>query len=81
MVILNLRKSELMYLDDLIKARFVEMFGDPLFGTDKWSIHAVGDVADSVDPQPSHRTPPVDEAGIPYVSIKDCDYKTGRIDY
>lgn len=75
------RKKELRQLDDLIKARFVEMFGDPLSGTEKWPIHTVGDVANSVDPQPSHRTPPVDETGIPYVSIKDCDYKTGKIDF
>ena len=82
--VLNMIKSrqrQLRTLDTLIKARFVEMFGDPLSGTDKWPIHTVGDVADSVDPQPSHRTPPVDEAGIPYVSIKDCDYKTGIIDF
>ena len=79
--LIALRKKQLQKLDDLVKARFVEMFGDPLSGTDKWPIHIVGDVADSVDPQPSHRTPPVDEAGIPYVSIKDCDYKTGIIDF
>ncbi|MBR3382832.1 MAG: restriction endonuclease subunit S [Clostridia bacterium] len=75
------RQRQLRALDTLIKARFVEMFGDPLSGTDKWPIHTVGDVAESIDPQPSHRTPPVDEAGIPYVSIKDCDYKTGVIDF
>ncbi len=79
--IIDHRKQQLSILDDLIKARFVEMFGDPLSGTDKWPIHTVGDVAESIDPQPSHRTPPVDEAGIPYVSIKDCDYKTGIIDF
>lgn len=79
--IMQVRKIELQTLDDLIKARFVELFGDPLLGTEKWSIHTVGDVADSVDPQPSHRTPPIDENGIPYVSIKDCDYQTGIIDF
>ncbi len=79
--IINARQRQLRALDTLIKARFVEMFGDPLSGKDKWPIHTVGDVAESIDPQPSHRTPPVDEAGIPYVSIKDCDYKTGIIDF
>ncbi len=75
------RKSELQMLDELIKARFVELFGDPLNGSAKYPIHQVGDVAESVDPQPSHRTPPIDENGIPYVSTKDCDYKTGKIDF
>lgn len=75
------REEELRMLNDLIKARFVELFGDPLDGTAKYPIHQVGDVAVSVDPQPSHRTPPVEEGGIPYVSIKDCDSKTGMIDF
>ena len=75
------RKNELSRLDELIRARFVEMFGDPLIGTEKFLLHTVGDVAEAIDPQPSHRTPPIDENGIPYVSIKDCDYKTGRIDF
>ena len=65
----------------MVKARFVELFGNPLDGTAKYPIHQVGEVANSVDPQPSHRTPPVEEGGIPYVSIKDCDYKTGKIDF
>ena len=75
------REKEIQLLDELIKARFVEMFGDPLAGSAKWSIHTVGDVAEAIDPQPSHRTPPIDESGIPYVSTKDCDYRTGIIDF
>lgn len=79
-IIDNLSKN-LLLLDELVKARFVELFGNPLDGTAKYPIHQVGEVANSVDPQPSHRTPPVEEGGIPYVSIKDCDYKTGKIDF
>ena len=79
--LIQMRNDELSALDDLIKARFVEMFGNPLDGTAKYPIHHVGEVANSVDPQPSHRTPPIDEDGIPYVSTKDCDYKTGKIDF
>ena len=79
--VIESRTKELELLDELIRARFVEMFGNPLDGTAKYPIHQVGEVANSVDPQPSHRTPPVEEGGIPYVSIKDCDYKTGKIDF
>ncbi len=79
--VLELKRNQIDELDTLIKARFVEMFGDPLAGTEKWSFQTVGDVADSVDPQPSHRTPPVVEGGIPYVSMKDCNYKNGTIDF
>lgn len=35
-------------------------------------------VADYIDPQPSHRTPPVSKEGIPYVSMKDIN-KEGEI--
>ena len=79
--IIILRNDELSALDDFVKARFVEMFGNPLDSTAKYPIHQVGNVAEAVDPQPSHRTPPVQEGGVPYVSIKDCDYKTGKIDF
>lgn len=79
--IVNERKQQLELLDELVKARFVEMFGEPLEGTAKYPIHQVGEIANLVDPQPSHRTPPIDEDGIPYVSIKDCDYKTGKINF
>ena len=78
--IIEKKKQELEQLDTFVKSRFAEMFGNPLNGTAKYPIHQVGEVANSVDPQPSHRTPPVEE-GVPYVSIKDCDYKTGKIDF
>lgn len=79
--IIEKKKQELEQLDTFVKSRFAEMFGNPLNGTAKYPIHQVGEVANSVDPQPSHRTPPVEEDGVPYVSIKDCDYKTGKIDF
>lgn len=80
-LIKKLRYYELQKLDELVKARFVEMFGNPVIGTEKWPIHTVDNVAEAVDPQPSHRTPPIDPDGIPYVSIKDCDLKSGTIDF
>ena len=36
-------------------------------------------VATMIDPQPSHRTPPEVEGGIPYIGIGDIDYKHDRI--
>jgi len=38
-------------------------------------------VASAVDPQPSHRTPPKQENGIPYVGVGDIDKKTGKFDF
>ena len=79
--VIEKKEQELEQLETLVKFRFVETFGNPLNGTAKYPIHQVGEVANLVDPQPSHRTPPVEENGVPYVSIKDCDYKTGKIDF
>ena len=79
--IVRRKENEFELLDELVRARFVEMFGNPVIGTEKWPIHTVDNVAEAVDPQPSHRTPPIDPDGIPYVSIKDCDLKSGTIDF
>lgn len=40
----------------------------------KWETVKLGEVADAIDPEPSHRTPKIQKDGIPFVSIKDCDY-------
>ena len=80
-MIIGLKERQLKDLEGFIRSRFIEMFGDPLAGNAKWPIHNLCMVADAIDPQPSHRTPPIDENGIPYVSIKDCDYNTGKIDF
>ena len=79
--IIRLRKQELQKLDDLVKARFVEMFGNFVYERDRWSTCKIGDISDTIDPQPSHRTPPVSLDGIPYIGIAECNYKTLQIDF
>lgn len=37
--LISLRKQQLAKLDELVKARFVEMFGDPMHNPLKWPIH------------------------------------------
>ncbi|MEC8325931.1 MAG: restriction endonuclease subunit S [Pseudomonadota bacterium] len=44
-----------------------------------WEIANLGEVADVIDPQPDHRTPPESENGIPYVGVGDF-YWDQRID-
>lgn len=41
--ILSLREQELNALDDLIKARFIELFGDPMTDVSKWSASTIGE--------------------------------------
>ena len=67
--------------DVLVKSRFVEMFGNFIYDQKRWFICTVGDVAETIDPQPSHRTPPISSDGIPYIGIAECDYKTQSINF
>lgn len=47
----------------------------------KWQNVKFDEVANAIDPQPSHRTPPIVYDGIPYVSIKDFDSEVDKIDF
>jgi len=66
-----------VYRQSLLKAAFE---GKLTKNKGKWENLKLGDVANAVDPQPSHRTPPISVDGIPFVSIKDLDSKTDKID-
>ena len=50
-------------------------------GSEGWQNVKLGEIANAVDPQPSHRTPPIVDKGIPYVSIKDFDYELDKISF
>ena len=82
-VMKNIEKlnKELELFDSLVKARFIEMFGNFVYERDRWNVCTIGDVAVTIDPQPSHRTPPISLDGIPYVGIAECNYSTRRIDF
>ena len=41
--VIDLRKQELSALDELIKSRFIELFGDPLTDVSKWSTSTIGE--------------------------------------
>lgn len=44
--IIRLRKNQLQKLDELIKARFVELFGDCVLNTKRWNTRRLGDIAE-----------------------------------
>lgn len=46
-----------------------------------WKTMKLGEIANAIDPQPSHRTPPIFTNGIPFVSIKDFDSVGDRINF
>ena len=74
--VIQLRKQELLKFDELIKARFVEMFGDTVlnpFGWDKELLGIVCDVRDG-----THDSPQYYETGLPLVTSRNVT--GGKID-
>ena len=70
--IIALRKKQLIELDMLVKARFVEMFGDPVLNQYKWDIVTIGDVATDVRYGTSL---PATECGrYPYLRMNNLTY-------
>jgi type I restriction enzyme, S subunit len=65
----NARKSRNAVLHELLTA-----------GGDDWLKTCLGDVADVIDPHPSHRAPAVDDDGIPFIGIGDLR-NSGDIDF
>ena len=43
--VIKLREEEIQKLDDLIKARFVEMFGDPIMNQKGWRVKTLGELS------------------------------------
>ena len=72
--IISLRQQELIALDDLIKARFVELFGDAVHNDNGWNTSSVEDVCLDIygggTPSKSHLEY-YEDGDIPWVSSKD----------
>ena len=47
--IISAREEELRKLDELIKARFVELFGDPVHNPMRWPVKRLGDLSDQIN--------------------------------
>ncbi len=67
--IIQLRKQELQKMDELIKARFVEMFGDPIQNPKGWDIVKIGDIA--TDVRYGTSKPAVDGGQYPYLRMNN----------
>ncbi len=70
------RKQELQKLDDLIKARFVEMFGDPVRNSKGWRMMRFDSICENLDSRRKPITSSEREAGeYPYYGA------SGIVDY
>lgn len=76
MAVLARREAELVLLDDLIKARFVELFGDTVLNPFGWEKDLLGVVCDVRDG--THDSPQYYETGYPLVTSKNVT--GGKID-
>lgn len=47
--LISLRKKQLQKLDDLVKSRFVEMFGDPIRNPMAWDIYQLDECLERID--------------------------------
>ena len=68
--IINARQSQLQKLDDLVKARFVELFGDPEFNTFGWDTEELGTLCDVGSSKRIYQNEQSQE-GIPFWRISD----------
>ena len=75
--IIETYKSELQKLDELIQARFVELFGDPALNPNGWEKVNLGSVCDVRDG--THDSPKYFTEGYPLVTSKNVT--SGRIDF
>ena len=68
--VISLRQQELQKLDELIKARFVEMFGDPEFNTKAWPIQALDKLCNVGSSKRIYQNEQSQE-GVPFWRISD----------
>ena len=68
--IIELRKQELRYLDSLVKARFVEMFGDPICNPNGYPVKNFEDISVLIT-DGEHATPRRTEKGIYLLSARN----------
>ena len=66
--LIALRKEQLVKLDQLVKSRFVELFGDPVKNNMGWESKPLNDVCDGIG-DGLHGTPEYDEGGeYPFIN-------------
>ena len=83
--VIEARKQELVELDSLTKARFVEMFGDPATNPMRWSETTIGDECFYIKDGPHKSLPDIgkENGGHPFISVRNIvngyiDFSTAR---
>ena len=83
--IIDSRQTEIKCLDDLIKARFVEMYGDPASNPMGWPETTVGNVCHYIKDGPHKSLPDIgqENGGHPFISVRNIvnhviDFSTAK---
>lgn len=75
--IIEAKRTQLLLSEDLVKSRFIEMFGDPKLNPRKWDMVTIGDIATDVRYGTSR---PATEGGkYPYLRMNNLTYE-GHLD-
>lgn len=78
--LISLRKQQLAKLDELVKAQFVEMFGDVLLNSMQWPEKTLENMADIVSGiTKGRKTAEADLQEVPYMAVSNV--KDGYIDW
>ena len=72
------KRKQLELLDEVIKSRFIEMFGDPIANEKGWSMHPLEDVCKTIVDCP-HSTPNYTNEDTGYMCIRTSIVKKNRI--
>ena len=75
--LISLRKQQLAKLDELVKARFVELFGDPVLNPYNWDVVTIGDIV--TDVRYGTSKPAVEGGKYPYLRMNNLTYD-GHLD-
>ena len=67
--VISMRKQQLQKLDELIQARFVELFGEPILNPKEWKIVTIGDIA--LDVRYGTSRPAVEGGKYPYLRMNN----------
>ena len=76
--IIQLRKQDLQKLDDLIKSRFIELFGDPVANDKNWPIEELDSICSAIVDCP-HSTPSYTAENTGYMCIRSSIVKKNHI--
>lgn len=78
--IIHKRRAQLAKLDELVKCRFIELFGDPVYNPNKWEevpLYAIADVVSGITKGRKIANTQLTE--VPYMSV--CNVKDGYIEW